>query len=233
MIMVGSAGMVLAVGVVLFGGSLRESAAAGNGGDKDGKDGAGGPDWRFLLSRPMLLFLLFYVCTSAASSGFVNFSPVAMSQIYGAPLSLTTTALTVFLAAGAFAILPGGFLADWTTRHDLVLVIAFLVLTGCTVLVGAGILPMWSIFGVLIVAGVMRNVVGPARDILVRRAAPAQAIGTAFAFVTTGWMVGNSVTPVLYGWLLDVGSPDAVFYVSAGFTLVAVGTLFFSRQRSL
>jgi len=234
MISVGLGGMALAVGVLLFGGSLRE----GNGVEERqaGRESAsarGGTNWRFLLSRPMLVFLLYYILTSAANSGIANFGIPAMEVIFGVDRTVASAVLTVFLAAGAVAVLPGGFLADWTKRHDLVLIVAFVVLAACVALVGTGSLPVWAIFGAFIIGGVMRGVVGPTRDILVRQASPKDAVGTAFAFVTTGWMVGNSVTPVLYGMLLDIGAPQAVFYVSAGFTLLAAVSVLFSRERSL
>lgn len=233
MMSVGIVGMALAVGVALFGGSLRDGAAAGRQAGRKSAAARGGPNWRFLLSRPMLVFLLYYILTSAANSGIVNFSLVAMGEIYGLSAAVASSILTVFLAAGAFAVLPGGFLADWTKRHDLVLIIAFVVLGGCVALVGAGVLPVWAIFGVLAIGGVMRGVVGPTRDILVRQASPVEAVGTAFAFVTTGWMIGNSVTPVFYGWLVDIGAPEAVFYVSGVFTLLAAATVLIARERSL
>ena len=61
---------------------------------------------------------------------------------------------------------------------------------------GTGVLPWWAIFGAMIVAGLMRGVYNPSRDVLVRRAAPDGRVGTAFGFVTLGYTVGQGGTPV-------------------------------------
>ena len=46
-------------------------------------------------------------------------------------------------------------------------------------------------------------------------------------------MVGQSAAPVFYGWLMDSGQPHAVFWAGAGFSVLAIGTVFLSRERTL
>jgi sugar phosphate permease len=88
------------------------------------------------------------------------------------------------------------------------------------------------IVGLMGAIGLVRGALNPARDVLVRKAAPVGSVGTAFAFVSTGFALGG-LTPVLYGWLLDIGRAHLVFYMSAGFAVVAVLTVFFSKKRTL
>jgi MFS transporter, FSR family, fosmidomycin resistance protein len=230
LIAVGLVGIAVALCFPLFADAVRERR-----GSARGKGAAKGeaPSWRFILSRPMIALFLFFTCTSAANSGIINFGIVALAEVYGITHALTSTLLTVFLVTGMVAVLPGGFLADWTRRHDLVLVVAYLSLAGSMLLLGTGWLHLWIIFAAVAVGGTMRGLVGPSRDILVRQSSPAAAVGTAFAFVSTGYMVGNAVTPGLYGWLVDIGSAQAVFFVSAGFTLLGLSTVFINRERSL
>lgn len=45
-----------------------------------------------------------------------------------------------------------------------------------------------------------------------RGAAPPGATGKVYGFVYSGLDVGSMVTPVFFGWLLDRGQADAVFY---------------------
>jgi MFS family permease len=79
----------------------------------------------------------------------------------------------------------------------------------------------------------MRGVVNASRDLMVRHMTGGASVGTAFAFVTTGFMVGQSAAPVFYGWLMDIGRPQAVFWTAAGFSALAIATVFLSRERSL
>jgi MFS family permease len=180
----------------------------------------------------MVLFFLFYVLTSASGTGMINFSVVALVEIYGASLSVANTALTIFLVAAIVGVLPGGYLADFTRHHNLVLVVCFLIMAAAVAALGTGVLSWWAIFAAMIVAGLMRGVYNSSRDVLVRRAAPDGRVGTAFGFVTLGYTVGQGGTPVLYGWLMDSGSGSTVFYVSAAFAVISIATVVASRQRA-
>ena len=51
----------------------------------------------------------------------------------------------------------------------------------------------------------------PSRDMLVRRAAPPGTAGRVFGIVTTGFNIGGIIGPLLFGWLMDHGSPRWVF----------------------
>jgi FSR family fosmidomycin resistance protein-like MFS transporter len=226
---VGLAGIACALVFPLFADVVKE----GHSTKKRKAAGEQVASWRFILSRPMIAFFLFYTCTSAANSGMVNFSIVAIGEVYGMSHAITSTLLTVFLGAGMLAVVPGGFLADWTKKHDRVLMIAYALLAACTLLVGSGWLHLWVMFAVIAIGGVARGIVAPSRDILVRQTAPDGTIGTAFAFVSTGFMVGNAIMPGIYGWFIDIGAPRAVFIVSAGLTLLGMCTVFITKERSL
>ena len=134
--------------------------------------------------------------------------------------------------AGA-GVLLGGFLADRVRRHDLVLMAAYGVAAVCLMLVATELLPFWLVVGTLALAGFMRGLVNPARDVLVRRAAPPGAIGAAFGFITTGFTVGQAIAPPIYGWLMDIGSPTMLYWLASGFTLIAIPLVFASREQAL
>jgi len=160
-----------------------------------------------------------------------NFMAVALPFIYGMTADVANTVLTVFLVAAIAGSLPGGWLADWARRADLVLVACFVLMALCLVVVGIGGLSLWLIVGFMIVAGLMRGLYNASRDILVRRAAPDGSIGTAFGFVTLGYTLGQGGTPVIYGWLLDRGMGQSVFYLSAVFALLAIATVLVPATR--
>jgi MFS transporter, FSR family, fosmidomycin resistance protein len=60
---------------------------------------------------------------------------------------------------------------------------------------------------------------------IVRGATPPGATGRVFGFVYTGLDVGSLAVPMFYGWLMDGGSPQAVFYAIFGFTAAALATV--------
>ena len=56
-------------------------------------------------------------------------------------------------------------------------------------------------------AGVIFGMIQPSRDMLVRRAAPPGAAGRVFGIVSTGFNIGGIIGPLLFGWMMDHGSP--------------------------
>ncbi len=46
----------------------------------------------------------------------------------------------------------------------------------------------------------------PSRDMLVRAVTPPGAYGRVFGFVSTGFNIGASIAPIVYGMLMDNGS---------------------------
>jgi len=62
----------------------------------------------------------------------------------------------------------------------------------------------------------------PSRDMLVRAAAPAGAVGRAFGIVSIGLSTGGMIGPMLFGWIMDRGAPRWVFGASVVFMLLVV-----------
>lgn len=226
LISAGAAGIIVAFLILVLGGDLQESEGLGKeaAGTSD-KPTEKRADWRIMLTRPMILFFLFYVAVSAAGTGVTTFSIVSFPLLYGVTENMAGTILSVFLFAAIAGSLPGGWLADRARREDLILVGCFVIMAGALIAVGTGSLSVWQVIVVMLIAGLMRGLYNASRDILVRRSAPEGSIGTAFAFVTVGYSVGLSIAPVVFGWLLDNGSAASVFYLSAAFALMAIVTV--------
>jgi MFS family permease len=99
--------------------------------------------------------------------------------------------------------------------------------------VASQLLPFWIVAVVFSVSGLMRGMVNPSRDVLVRAASPPGQIGATFGFVTTGFTVGAALGPMLYGRLMDTGSADLVFWVAAGFVISAIILVVLFRERPI
>lgn len=225
--LVGAVGVALTVILLAFSGMLRDTAGTRK------KDVPLKQQLAFLKSRTMVLFFIFFALSSASGAGLQSFAVAALVDIYGMPLETANMALTAYLVLTATSVLIGGWIADHTKRQDLVLVIAFSGTAIGTLLIAALTLPWWVIIGLMGAIGLVRGALNPARDVLVRQASPPGQVGTAFAFVSTGFMFGQGLTPVLFGWLLDIGNANLVFYISAVFGVLAVLTVFFSKERTL
>jgi MFS family permease len=83
------------------------------------------------------------------------------------------------------------------------------------------------------VAGFLSGMIMPSRDMLVRAAAPPGAMGRAFGIVTTGFSIGGTIGPMLFGWIMDRGAPHWVFGASVIFMLLTVVLALAGDRRSL
>ena len=186
---------------------------------------AGSLTWRDMVTSPtVMLFFVFYAASSAANAGVSQFAVAALTEIYGISLASANFALTVYMIASLVAVLPGGWLADHTKHHNVTLIVAFTVSGLMIAAVGISGLPFWVALLLLGAVGALRGLVNTSRDIMVRYAVPGASVGTVFAFVTTGFMVGQAVSPTIYGLLMDGASPAVVFWASAGFSLICILT---------
>ena len=221
MISVGGVGILLSLVMLLLSSSISRSGKR-----KERKEDS----WRRLITNPMVMSLFcFYVLSSAANSGVVYFSVTAFKDIYGIPVAATATALTAYQLLTFLMVLPGGWLADKVENHDFLLVTCFALSGVLVVVCGIGLLPFWLVIGLFGIAGGLRGLVNASRDVTVRHAATDVSAGTLFGFVTTGYSGGQIIGPTLYGWLLDFGHPQLVFWASAGFSTLAICTMLTRR----
>jgi MFS family permease len=57
---------------------------------------------------------------------------------------------------------------------------------------------------------------------IVREVTPPGSFGKVFGFVTTGFNIGGIISPLIFGAIMDHGSPRLVFLLVAAFSLVAI-----------
>ena len=186
------------------------------------KDAAG---WQLLLSGPILLNLLFFVLLALISGGTYNYSVVALAALYGTPVTVANAALTAYLTLSALGVLVGGLLVTRTTRHGVVAAAGLAVMTVLTLLVAEIDLGSVLLIAAMAATGFFSGVIMPSRDMIVRAVTPAGSFGKVFGFVTTGFNLGGIVSPLIFGAIMDHGSPRLVFLGVAAFTLVAVVTV--------
>ncbi len=189
------------------------------------KAGGGATGWRLLMSPPIVLNLLFFVLLAMISGGISNYSVVAFGALFGTPVTIANAALTGYLALSAIGVLAGGLLVTRTSRHGTVAAIGLLIMALLTALVARIDLGSILLIAAMTVNGFFNGVIMPSRDMIVRAVTPPGSFGKVFGFVTTGFNIGGIISPLIYGAIMDHGSPALVFLLAAAFSLLAIVTV--------
>jgi len=225
-------GMGVAVAVALS----TQRAALEDARDPLGPRGVAAGGWtasvKLLMATPILVAFAYFALLATAQIGLQTFSVSAMVAIYDAPLGVATGALTAFLVGSAAGILLGGILADRTSRHDLLASGGLCVGAAASLVMASAAPPLLVLPVVMAVAGFCLGATTPSRDMLVRAATPPGASGKVYGFVYSGLDLGSSLTPLLFGWLLDRGEPRMVFGGAAVFMLLTIATVVQVRRHS-
>lgn len=224
----GLAGVVVTLAVGTQWSVLRDGAPAKRK-RKDAAESAKDADMttgamlRHVLASPPILYLfLFFSLFSMAGSGLQEFTVAGLVALHGMPVAAAGGALSGFLFASAFGVLAGGYVADKTRRHDLVAGGGLCVAALLIAIIGGVDLHYTLIVFCFTIAGFVNGMIRPARDMMIRNAAPRGATGKVFGFVFSGSSLGGGIAPVVYGFMLDMGNPSWIFYTSAAFMILCM-----------
>jgi len=188
--------------------------------------------WRLLRSPVILRNLFFFLLLALCSSGMWSFTIVGLGALYGTPLSIASTALTIYLVMAALGVLAGGFIADRTRRHAFVAASGLAVGAVAIFAVATVGYTIWLLIPAMVVAGLMNGVIQPSRDMIVRSVTPPGSVGKVFGFVTAGFNIGGVVGPLVYAFMMDNGMPRAVFLTVAALSLVSLATIMMPASRA-
>jgi MFS family permease len=175
-----------------------------------------------VLTPAIIMLTIFFMLLGLSNGGINSFGVSALMTGYGLQFATANIALTAYLGASAIGVLAGGFLADRTHRHGDVAAACFAVNVVVIVLIAMYTPPPVVLIGMMTVAGFLGGVIAPSRDMLVRKAAPAGAAGRAFGIVSTGFNMSGIVSPLLFGWIMDMSMPRGVFWGAAIFMALTV-----------
>lgn len=214
LIIAGAVGPLVAIGLIVVG--LPDAGAAKNDTANPATPRAG------VMTPAIMVLAVFFTLLSLSNAGIGNFGVVALISGYSVSFASANLALTAFLGASAVGVLAGGYLADRTERHGQVAAVCFGVNAGIVLVIALFNLPSAALIAALGTAGFLGGVIAPSRDMLVRNAAPPGAAGRAFGIVSTGFNLGGTVAPLLFGWIMDQNMPHWVFGLSVVFMLATV-----------
>ena len=164
---------------------------------------------------PSVLFLTaFFALLALSGTGISNFSVGALMAAFDTPLSAANVALTAYLGAQAVGVLAGGLIADRTRRHSEVAALGFALNAAIVLAIGTVGFSAVPLAITMAGAGLLGGLIMPSRDMLVRAAAPAGAVGRTFGIVTAGFNISGVIGPLMFGYILDHGAPRWVFGLS-------------------
>jgi MFS transporter, FSR family, fosmidomycin resistance protein len=182
-------------------------------------------DAHVLFAPRVVACFLFFALHAAALTGIMSFGVAAMQEQFAVASTFASSAVTAYLVGSGCGMLAGGFVAARANRLDVVPAAGISVSACVTLLLAASAIPAVALPAALGLAGFAVGLTYPSRDLIVRASTPPGATGRVYGFVYSGLDVGSLATPVFYGWVLDRGLPQAVFYMAFGFALLAIFTI--------
>ncbi len=213
-------GFAVAIALIAIRDQAEARAARRTKSDDVGVDG-----WRLLVSPAILLNLIFFVLLAIISGGIYNYSVVALGALYATPVATANAALTAYLVLSSVGVLAGGLLVTRTTRHGLVAGLGLFAIALFTALIAEVNLGSLWLIAAMTAAGFFSGVIMPSRDMIVREITPPGSFGKVFGFITTGFNIGGIIAPLIFGAIMDRGSPRLVFLGVAAGSLIAVVTV--------
>jgi FSR family fosmidomycin resistance protein-like MFS transporter len=193
---------------------------------------SGGSGLRLLLSLPILQNFFLFMLLTIINGGMTVYVVAGLGALHGTSVVTANLALTVALIVNGCAILFGGWVAGRTERHSLIAMVTLLV-TGLAMLaIALYDLPVPLLIVALSTAHFCIGIMMPSRDMIVRSVTPPGQFGKVFGFVTTGFNVGGTFAPLVFGAFLDYGHPSAVFLLATVCCAIGIVIVMTIRPRA-
>lgn len=189
-----------------------------------------GGNFAFLRIPAVWMCFAFFFFYAVALNVVQAFAPEAARQLHAVPVALAAMCLTVYMVASAGGMVLGGFLAADPSRCERIVGVGF-GLAACV----AVALALLQVPGVLVpvlfgVMGFCAGIAGPSRDLLVKRSTPEGSTGRVYGIVYSGLDIGQALSPLLFGVLLDQGRFTAVLLGLAVVQGVLIASAFNVRR---
>lgn len=180
-------------------------------------------DFDFLRLPAVWMCFLFFFLFATVLGVVQAFAPEASRQLHDIELSGVALCLTVYMVGSALGMVGGGFLVQDPSRCDKVVAAAFMVAATLALVLALSPLPTWMVPVLFGLMGLTSGTAGPSRDLLVKQSTPANASGRVYGVVYGGLDVGQAITPLIFGLLMDHGQFRGVLI---GLALVQCSLIF-------
>jgi FSR family fosmidomycin resistance protein-like MFS transporter len=172
-------------------------------------------------------FFFFY---AGALSVVQTYAPEAARQLHGVPVHLAAACLSVYMVGSAAGMVGGGFLATDPARCERIVGIGFGIAAALALCIALGQLPPLAVPVLFGAMGVAAGIAGPSRDLLVKRSTPEGATGRVYGVVYSGLDIGQALTPLAFGRLMDGHAYQGVLLGLAALQLVLIASAFNVRR---
>jgi MFS family permease len=173
-------------------------------------------------------FFFFYAVVLSVVQAF---APEAARQLHGVPVGLAAMCLTVYMVCSAGGMVLGGFLASDPQRCERIVGAGFGGAALIALLIGLGPVPALAVPALFGAMGFASGIAGPSRDLLVKKSTPENATGRVYGVVYSGLDIGQAVSPLVFGSLMDHHQYQGV-WLGLVFTQAVLITSAFNVRRA-
>ena len=184
----------------------------------------------FLRIPAVWMCFAFFFFYAMALSVVQAFAPEAARQLHDVPVALVAMCLTIYMVCSAGGMVLGGFLASDPARCERVVGAGMGVAAVIALYLGFGtfaaaVVPV--LFGAM---GFSAGIAGPSRDLLVKRSTPDNATGRVYGVVYSGLDIGQAISPLIFGALMDQRKFSTVLLGLAVVQAVLIASAFNVRR---
>lgn len=180
---------------------------------------------RSLVRSPAVLALtVLALVASMAGWGFRSFTTVLLTDSYGYGLTTANTVLTLMFVGSAVATLLSGLLTDRLSATTIIIP-AYAFIAGMAVVAGSQlVVPIVAAIAIVVGASA-HSMANPPRNKLLDNLSTRGDLGVNFGVITVGVTLGGAIAPPLYGWIIEMISYTAAFYLIGAFGLLGSGVV--------
>ena len=172
-------------------------------------------------------FFFFYAMSLSVVQAF---APEAARQLHAVPIALVAVCLTIYMVCSAGGMVLGGFLATDPARCERVVGVGFGLAACVALLLAFGQLPAAAVPVLFGAMGFSAGIAGPSRDLLVKKSTPDNATGRVYGVVYSGLDIGQAISPLIFGVLMDHGQFRGVLIGLAVVQAVLIASAFNVRR---
>jgi MFS family permease len=189
-------------------------------------------DFKLLTSTPVLMCFGYFLLVAIVFIAVLSFGVSALVAAYDISPVQASAALTTYMFGAAGGILVGGIVAARGWRPERVASGGMAASAAVMFVIALVWLPALALPLLFAMSGFANGMTNPSRDLLVRQTTPPASTGAVYGFVYSGLDLGSVLAPLYFGWLLDHGHPQAVFFTASGVLLVTILTVLKLPARS-
>jgi FSR family fosmidomycin resistance protein-like MFS transporter len=193
---------------------------------KAGTPALEGGSMAFMRIPAVWMCFAFFFFYAIALSVVQAFAPEAARQLHAVPLGMVAMCLTIYMVCSSGGMVLGGFLAADPTRCERIVGIGFGIAAGFALVLAVVDVPAWSVPVLFGLMGFAAGTGGPSRDLIVKRATPPNSTGRVYGVVYSGLDIGQALSPLVFGTLMDQQRYTSVFIGLALVQAVLIASAF-------